>query len=68
MCCPLTGKLFTDPVTTEYGRTYERKALLEYMAENNNLDPLVRKPISEDRLTPNLIVKELITSYNKSMK
>ncbi len=41
ICCPLIGKLFTDPVTTEYGRTCERKALLDYMAENNNMDPLV---------------------------
>jgi len=60
MVCPLTGKLFVDPVNTEYGRTYERKALMEHLNENNNMDPLVRKPVSVDKITPNLNLKEMI--------
>ena len=68
MICPLTGKLYLDPVNTEHGRTYERKALMEYLSENNNMDPLVRKPVSVDKITPNLNLKEIIEVYRKRSK
>ena len=66
--CPLTHKLFEDPVTTEFGHTYERKALVEYLSKNNNVEPQAGKPISVDRLTPNLNVKKMVQIYMKRSK
>ena len=65
MICPLTGKLYVDPVTTEYGHTYEQKALMEYLSKNNNMDPLVRKPVSVDKITPNLNLRKMVEVQKK---
>ena len=48
--CPLSGKLFMDPVMTEYGHTYEQHTLLKYLRDNNNLDPKAGKTVNPNRL------------------
>ena len=62
MICPLTKKLFEDPVSTSEGYTYERSAILEYLAKNDNLDPRTRQP-TDGKLTPNHSVKNLVKEY-----
>ena len=64
--CPLTGKLFINPVTTPSGHTYERDALLKYMAENNNMDPKSKQHISNDQLRPNTIIKKLVDNFRRT--
>ena len=64
--CPLTGKLFEDPVSTPYGHTYERKALLEYMKHNGNIDPKAKKPLRQDQLTPQMIIKAFVDKFQKA--
>ena len=63
LVCPLTHKVFVDPVSTPSGHTYEREALLKYMAENNNMDPKAKKPIEKHQLVPNRTVKTLADTY-----
>ena len=36
--CPLSGKIFEDPVTLN-GHVYEREAIEDYLFENNWSDP-----------------------------
>ena len=55
-----------DPVTTQYGYTYERHTLLEYMDCNNNLDPKAGKPVDRDHLVPNTIIRDLVDDFRKS--
>ena len=64
--CPLTNKLFTDPVLTPYGFTYERSALLEYMRNNNNRDPKGHKRIRVEDLIPQRDIKKLADSFRKT--
>ena len=64
--CPLTGKLFMDPVTTPYGHIYERDALLQYMATNDNMDPKAKKPLNQADLVPCSVIKTLAENFRKS--
>lgn len=67
LVCPLTHKVFDDPVSTPYGHTYERAALLQYMADNNNMDPKEKKPIQKSQIAPNRALKLLADKYRKTM-
>ena len=35
MCCPITGELMWDPVTTCDGHTYERSAIGDWLTRSN---------------------------------
>ena len=62
----MSGKLFMDPVTTQYGHTYERHALLEYMDRNNNLDPKAKLPVDHDKLVPQKGIRDMADKFRKS--
>lgn len=66
--CPLTKKLFTDPVITPYGHTYEREALMEYMRHNGPKDPIAQQPLDPSRLTPNSALKSIIQNFKQVSK
>ena len=55
-----------EPVLTAYGHTYEKSALLEYMAKNGNRDPQASKPIREEDLIPQRAIKKLADDLRKS--
>lgn len=68
--CPLTKKLFRDPVITKYGYTYERAAILRYI-ELGLGDPMqeaskagASSALSPTDLVPNLVVKSAVDDYN----
>merc|ERR1711974_239029 len=42
LICPLTLQLLSDPVSTRYGHTYERGAILEHL-KRSQTDPLSRQ-------------------------
>ena len=63
MICPLTGKLFEDPVLTPYGHTYERSALMEYLSNHGNLDPKAGRPVDIDNIVPNNAIKEIVQAF-----
>ena len=66
LVCPLTHKVYVDPVTTQYGYIYERAALMKYMAENNNMDPQAKKPIARERIVSVEAVKKMADLYRKA--
>ena len=66
LVCPLTHKVYDDPVITQYGFTYERAALLKYMAENNNMDPLAKKPITREKIVSNPALKKVADIFRNT--
>ncbi|RLV91391.1 STIP1 y and U box-containing protein 1 [Spathaspora sp. JA1] len=64
---PISFCLFEDPVITPSGITYEKCHLLSHLQRRGNYDPLSREPLFEDQLYPNLIVKDSVEEYKKSM-
>ncbi len=67
MVCPLTKKLFVDPVMTSSGHTYEKEALEEHLRKNNNLDPVSRMEVDPRDLRPNIIAKKTAEDYKKAL-
>jgi serine/threonine protein kinase len=61
--CPLTRKIFEDPVISDDGYTYERKAIEDYIKQHG-ISPKTKQPISIDTLKTNhtlkIIIDELI--------
>ena len=68
LVCPLSHKVFVNPVTTQYGHTYEKADLMKYLAENNNLDPLEKKPVIKERILPALTIKKWASKYRSAMQ
>ena len=66
LLCPLTGKLFVDPVSTPYGHTYEKSAILEFMANNNNLDPKAGKRLQREDLRPVRELRAVVEDFRKA--
>lgn len=62
--CPLTGKLFEDPVTLETGQTFERVAIKKWFNQGNRTCPVTGK-ILEYLSVPltNFILKRVIDSW-----
>lgn len=64
--CPITGQLFSDPVTLETGQTYERRAIQEWLKRGNTTCPITRQPLSAGTLPKtNYVLKRLITSWKE---
>lgn len=66
LVCPLTNRLFEDPVLTPHGYTYERSALIELMKHNGNRDPQAHKPMKVEDLVPQRALKRLADDIRKS--
>jgi len=65
LSCPLTLDMFVDPVTTPYGHTFEREAIVEWIQETNQC-PLTRQPLSVDKLAPARAMKALCDNFRES--
>ncbi|KAJ3683188.1 hypothetical protein LUZ60_013415 [Juncus effusus] len=63
LCCKITFDIFTDPVITPSGITYERSALLEHLKKVGRFDPITRQPLLEWQLVPNLAIKGAVQAY-----
>ena len=64
--CPITGQIFSDPVTLETGQTYERKAIEEWLKTGNATCPITRQPLSASTLPKtNYVLKRLITTWKE---
>ena len=51
LCCPITLELFTDPVQTIHGMTYERSAIVEWLKKHDT-DPLSNEPLRVNQSKP----------------
>ena len=48
--CPLTKQLMSVPVVSRYGIHFEKKAILEWLAEGNNFCPVTGNPLRPSNL------------------
>lgn len=67
LICPLTLKVFQDPVITHEGITYERTAIVDWLKINSK-DPLTQNPLSIHELIPNRALKNSINLFLKARK
>ncbi|CAF3419238.1 unnamed protein product [Rotaria sp. Silwood1] len=65
LSCPLTLKLFRDPVVAQDGHTYERKAIEEWIRKKGT-SPLTDQPLSIENLIPNRAMKKIVDSFEIS--
>ncbi|WVZ73858.1 hypothetical protein U9M48_022116 [Paspalum notatum var. saurae] len=74
--CPLTNEIMTDPVTTESGVTFERRAIEEYIerfADNSEpvCCPVTKMPMQSKTVMTNASLKSVIeewTMRNEAMR
>lgn len=60
--CPITQELMKDPVVTKYGQSYERAAILEWIAKGKDC-PLTRQPLSLSGIITNHSLRSQIRSW-----
>lgn len=60
---PISFEMFTNPVITPSGITYEKAHILEHLKRRGKFDPITRQELTEDQLYPNLTIKEAVDSY-----
>ncbi|KPI89800.1 putative U-box domain protein [Leptomonas seymouri] len=60
LLCALTGRVMKNPVSSPYGQTYEREAILNWLQQNGSVCPITGKPLSAEKLTPNEAVASKI--------
>ncbi len=65
LICPITQQIMTDPVTDRDGNTYDRAAIMQWMATNST-SPITRRPMTAAELVPNRIVRELLEAAASS--
>ncbi|KAM7379513.1 hypothetical protein PAMP_005059 [Pampus punctatissimus] len=64
LICPLTKKMFVDPVKTLYGTVYERKAIEEHL-KLHQYDPIAGQQYELDfsGITADRAMKKMVTDY-----
>jgi U-box domain len=51
--CPLTLETMVNPLMDRSGRSFERKAILEWITTKNSICPITRQPLFVKDLVPN---------------
>ena len=64
--CPILQTIMEDPVMTEDGQTYERRAIEQWFGTNTSKSPLTGLTLSSKKLISNYALKHLIEEYKKS--
>jgi hypothetical protein len=62
LLCPLTHKLMVDPVIAEDGYTYDRSAIVQYLAQYQ-CSPITQAPIAGNVIA-NRAIAELLANFN----
>ena len=61
-CCPITQELMRDPVIDTEGNSYERAAIVKWLAKSPT-SPLTRTRLTVDSLVSNLSLRDLCEAY-----
>ncbi|KAI3790166.1 hypothetical protein L2E82_02999 [Cichorium intybus] len=62
--CPITTRIFNDPVTLETGQTYERKAIQQWIDRGNITCPITHQKLHNNQLPKtNYVLKRLIANW-----
>ncbi|OMJ77381.1 hypothetical protein SteCoe_23025 [Stentor coeruleus] len=65
LCCPITFEMFTQPVITESGNTYDARSLSKFYTLRGQFDPISRIPINIMNVFINDSIKNAKKWYNK---
>jgi hypothetical protein len=60
--CPLTKKVFVDPVVCSDGYTYERSAIEIWMLANAT-SPITNERLESGKMTPNIVLRNAIAEW-----
>ncbi|PHT76126.1 hypothetical protein T459_19648, partial [Capsicum annuum] len=64
--CPITTYVLEDPVTSETGQTYERKAIQEWMERGNSTCPIARQKLHSTQLPKiNYVLRRFIANWQE---
>ncbi|KAF3440681.1 hypothetical protein FNV43_RR18965 [Rhamnella rubrinervis] len=61
--CPISSRLMYDPVVIASGQTYERMWIQKWIDEGHNTCPKTNMKLTHLLLTPNMVMKDLISSW-----
>ena len=61
--CPITHDVMVDPVVTADGHSYERWAIVNWLARGNSTSPLTGGQLEHTMLTPNHALRALCHQY-----
>ncbi|KAI3772842.1 hypothetical protein L6452_04036 [Arctium lappa] len=64
--CPLSNELMRDPVIISSGQTYDRHMIQQWLKSGNRTCPRTQEVLSHTILTPNHLIKDLITQWCKN--
>nr|XP_043637254.1 U-box domain-containing protein 9 [Erigeron canadensis] len=64
--CPLSKELMRDPVILSTGQTYDRPFIQKWLKAGNRVCPKTQQVLSHTILTPNYLVRDLITQWCKN--
>uniref|UniRef100_A0A2C9VCA8 RING-type E3 ubiquitin transferase n=1 Tax=Manihot esculenta TaxID=3983 RepID=A0A2C9VCA8_MANES len=61
--CPISRELMADPVVLATGQTYDRAFILRWLNDGHRTCPQTRQVLSHTILTPNHLVREMISHW-----
>ncbi|XP_022848956.1 U-box domain-containing protein 9 [Olea europaea var. sylvestris] len=64
--CPLSKELMRDPVIVATGQTYDRSFIQKWLKSGNRTCPRTQQVLSHTILTPNHLIKEMISQWCKN--
>ncbi|MBA0733054.1 hypothetical protein Gogos_017102 [Gossypium gossypioides] len=64
--CPLSNQLMRDPVILASGQTYDRPFIQTWLNAGNRTCPRTQQVLSHTILTPNHLIREMISQWCKS--
>ncbi|KAG5473736.1 hypothetical protein LSCM1_04366 [Leishmania martiniquensis] len=56
LLCALTGVVMKNPVSSPYGQTYEKEAIMNWLEQNGSVCPITGRSLTADQLSPNTAV------------
>ena len=63
LTCPISLDLFSDPVITDSGHSFEREYIIQSIQSNGN-DPITRQPLKFNNVIGNTLVKKVVNEFN----
>ncbi|XP_010547136.1 PREDICTED: U-box domain-containing protein 9-like [Tarenaya hassleriana] len=65
--CPLSNELMRDPVVLASGQTFDRPSIQKWLSSGNKTCPKTQQVLSHTALTPNVLIRELISKWCKKV-
>ncbi|KAL1211958.1 U-box domain-containing protein 9 [Cardamine amara subsp. amara] len=65
--CPLSNELMRDPVVLASGQTYDKLFIQKWLSSGNRTCPKTQQVLPYTVLTPNLLIREMISKWCKKI-